>query len=128
MNRESAVKPKVILFFETHTIQIREYTMSWDWEKLKRQQQGGGSVPPQMDEFVDKIKKVKLPGGPFLILIILAVIFFGSSTFYTIGVDEVGVVQRFGKFVRISQPGLNFKLPAGIEKVTKVKVFRQKEE
>jgi membrane protease subunit HflK len=39
-------------------------------------------------------------------------------------VDEVGVVQRFGKYVRTSQPGLNFKLPSGIEKVTKVKVRR----
>jgi len=33
-------------------------------------------------------------------------------------------VQRFGRFVRLGQPGLNFKLPAGIEKVTKVKVRR----
>lgn len=98
--------------------------MSWDWEKLKQQQQGKGGVPPQMDEFVNKIKKYKLPGGPVIIVLILIAIFFGSSTFYTVAVDEVGVVQRFGKFVRISQPGLNFKLPAGIEKVTKVKVRR----
>jgi len=98
--------------------------MSWDWEKLKQQQQGKGGVPPQMDEFVNKIKKYKLPGGPVIVVLILIAIFFGSSTFYTVAVDEVGVVQRFGKFVRISQPGLNFKLPAGIEKVTKVKVRR----
>jgi membrane protease subunit HflK len=97
--------------------------MSWDWEKLKKQQ-GSGGVPPQMDEFVNKIKKFKLPGGPVIIIIVLIGLFFGSSTFYTIAVDEVGVVQRFGRFVRISQPGLNFKLPAGIEKVTKVKVRR----
>jgi membrane protease subunit HflK len=98
--------------------------MAWDWEKLKQQQQGKGGVPPQMDEIVDKIKKMKFPGGPLIVLILLAAIFFGSSTFYTIGVDEVGVVQRFGRYVRISQPGLNFKWPAGIEKVTKVKVRR----
>ena len=98
--------------------------MSWDWEKLKQQQQGRGGVPPQMDEFVNKLKKYKLPGGPILIILILIAIFFGSSTFYTVAVDEVGVIQRFGKFVRIGQPGLNFKLPAGIEKVTKVKIRR----
>ena len=40
------------------------------------------------------------------------------------GVDEVGVIQRFGKYTRTMQPGLNFKLPIGIEKVTKVKVKR----
>ena len=99
--------------------------MSWNWDRLKKQQQGGvGGVPPQMDEIVERIRKFKFPGGPFLILLILIAVFFGSSTFYTIAVDEVGVVQRFGKYVRLSQPGLNFKLPAGIEKVTKVKVRR----
>ncbi len=100
--------------------------MNWDWEKLKKQQdgKGGGMAPPKMDELVDKIKKFKLPGGPLLILlfILIFLIFLGSSMFYTVGVDEVGVVQRFGKYVRITQPGLNFKLPSGIEKVTKVPV------
>jgi modulator of FtsH protease HflK len=98
--------------------------MSWDWEKLKEQQrQRTGMTPPQVDEIVGKIKNIKLPGGP-LLAILLALAFLGSSMFFTVGVDEVGVVQRFGKFVRTSQPGLNFKLPAGIEKVTKVKVRR----
>ncbi len=97
--------------------------MNWDWEKLKGQQQGGSPLPPQLDEYLQKLKKLKLPGGPLIILILVA-LFLGSSMFYTVVVDEVGVVQRFGKFVRTKQPGLNFKLPAGIEKVTKVKVRR----
>lgn len=102
--------------------------MSWDWDKLKRQQQGGGGgVPPQMSDFLDKMKGYRLPGGmkagPIVILLVV-LLFIGSSIFYTIGVDEVGVVQRFGKYVRTTQPGLNFKLPVGIEKVTKVKVRR----
>ncbi|RJQ64128.1 MAG: FtsH protease activity modulator HflK [Desulfobacteraceae bacterium] len=97
--------------------------MSWDWEKLKQQQQGG-SVPPQVDEIVKRIKKWKMPGGPILFVLALMIVFFGVSTFYTVAIDEVGVVQRFGRFIRLSQPGLNFKLPAGIEKVTKVKVRR----
>jgi len=102
--------------------------MNWDWEKLKRQQQGsGGGVPPQMDDFLKKVKGFKLPGGfkggPFIILLILLLL-IGSSVFYTIGVDEVGVVQRFGEYKRTTQPGLNFKLPIGIEKYTAVKVRR----
>ena len=99
--------------------------MSWDWEKLKEQQerQSGGGIPPQVNELLEKFKKLKLPGGPLLILILI-ILFFGSSTFFTVGVDEVGVVQRFGKYVRTAQPGLNFKLPAGIEKITKVKIRR----
>ena len=38
--------------------------MAWDWDKLKQKQQGpGGGVPPGVDEVVQKLKKVKLPGG-----------------------------------------------------------------
>ena len=99
--------------------------MSWDWEKLKEQQQkkSGGGIPPQVSDLFEKLKKFKLPGGPLLMLVFV-ILFLGFSTLYTIAVDEVGVIQRFGKFVRTSQPGLNFKLPSVIEKVTKVKVRR----
>lgn len=98
--------------------------MAWDWEKLNQQhQQQKGGPPPQFDDFVNQIKKIKLPGGP-LVLIIIVLLLLASSTFFTIAVEEVGVVQRFGKYVRTCQPGLNFKFPAGIEKVTKVKVRR----
>ena len=100
--------------------------MSWDWEKLKEQQQGksgGGGIPPQMDQLFKKFKELKIPGGPLIILVFI-LLFFGTSMFYTVGVDEVGVIQRFGKYVRTSQPGLNFKMPSGIEKITKVKVRR----
>jgi len=96
--------------------------MSWDWDKLKQQQQHSrGGAPPQMDEILDKFKKFKLPGGPLVILVIVIVL-LASSTFYTVKQDEVGIVQLFGRYVRTTQPGLNFKLPIGIEKVTKVNV------
>ena len=100
--------------------------MSWDWDKLKQQQKGrgdgmGGGTPPQMDEILDKLKKFKLPGGPLVVLVIV-IIMVASSTFYTVKQDEVGIVQLFGRYVRTAQPGLNFKLPIGLEKVTKVNV------
>jgi modulator of FtsH protease HflK len=98
--------------------------MSWDWDKLKMQQQGGSGFPPQIDEFIQRIKTFKFSGGPIWIFALVIVLFFGLSTFYTVEVDEVGVVQRLGRYVRTSQPGLNFKLPSGLEKVTKVKVRR----
>ncbi len=96
--------------------------MSWDWEKLKGQQQSRGGVrPPQVDDIINRFKNFKLPGGPLVILAVVIVAII-SSMIYTVGLDEVGVVQRFGRYVRTSLPGLNFKLPAGVEKVTKVKV------
>lgn len=112
-------------------------TMSWDWEKLKEQQRfrGGGSgggggegrKPPQVDEMFEKLKKVRLPGGPIAILVIILGI-IAYTTFFTVDTMEVGVVQRFGRFVRTVQPGLHLKLPVGIEKVTKVPVRRVENE
>lgn len=105
--------------------------MAWDWEKLQQRQKsaGGGGTPPQIGEFLEKLKgaKGKFPG--IWIIAIIVLVFLGSSMVYTVAVDEVGVVQRFGKYARTTSPGLNFKMPAGIEKVTKVKVrFVYKEE
>jgi membrane protease subunit HflK len=50
------------------------------------------------------------------------------TTFYTVGPEETGVVLRFGKFVRTEEPGLHFRLPLGIEKVSKVPIQRQLKE
>ncbi len=37
------------------------------------------------------------------------------SSMYTVNADETAVIQRFGKYVRSTPPGLHFKLPFGIE-------------
>lgn len=60
----------------------------------------------------------------YILLGIVAIIFLFSSIF-TVEPEEVGVILRFGKFVRTVNPGLNLKLPFGIESVTKVPVERQ---
>lgn len=98
--------------------------MAWDWEKLNRQQQQQGGVPPQMGDIINQLKKFKPPGGSLLIIIAIAVLMFGYSVFFTIESGSVGVIQRFGKFIRIAEPGANFKMPFGIEKVTKVRLDR----
>jgi len=98
--------------------------MTWDWDKLQQQRHGKpGGTPPQMDDILEKIRGMKGKfRGSWIIIILILIFILGFSMIYTVAVDEVGVIQRFGKFVRITQPGLNFKLPTGIEKVTKVKV------
>jgi len=101
--------------------------MNWDWDKLKDQQkrQGGGpsgGAPPQMDEILKNIKKIRFPGRGFGIFVIAIIAGLIYSTFYTVATDEVGVVQLFGEYSRTTEPGLNFKLPVGIEKVTKVNI------
>src|SRR6056297_1175669 len=108
--------------------------MSWDWEKLQQRQRerssgsgsggGGGGRPPQVDEILNKLKNYRFSGGWLLVVIVLVLLFFGSSMVFTVDVNEVGVVQRFGQYARTVQSGLHFKLPAGVEKATMVKTKR----
>ena len=92
-----------------------------------------GPTPPNIDEIVkniqDKINKI-LPGGAkggnkpiFLGLIILAII-WALSGLYRVLPDEQGVVLRFGKFVKTTQPGLNYHIPFPIESVLTPKVTK----
>ena len=55
---------------------------------------------------------------------VLAFILILKSAFYSIDTEEVGVIQRFGKYVRTTQPGLHTKLPLGIERLSRVKGFQ----
>ncbi len=52
-------------------------------------------------------------GGGMLVAIILVAIVLGLIVmmFFTVGQQEVAVVERFGKFARISGAGLNIKIP-----------------
>jgi membrane protease subunit HflK len=61
---------------------------------------------------------------PIIILGILILI-LGFTSWFTIGPEEVGVILRFGKYARTVQPGLNFKIPFGVEQDIKVPVQRQ---
>ena len=54
---------------------------------------------------------------------VIIILFVGSV--YQISPEEMGAILRFGKFVRTSGPGLHFKLPLGMETLTRVPVQRQ---
>jgi len=73
------------------------------------------------------------PGKPPIrVIVIAALIMIGLaiafSVVFTIQPEEVGIVLRFGKYARTADPGLNFKMPAPIERVLKVPVQRQLKE
>ena len=75
---------------------------------------------PNLEIKLPKIKAgvVKLVVVGVIILILLA------SSFYQIRPEEIGLILRFGKFVRITEPGLHIKIPY-VEKLEKVPVQRQ---
>ncbi len=58
------------------------------------------------------------------IIVGFIVVWMAFSSAYTVDADEVGVIQRFGKYATTTTPGLHFKIPLGVETVTKVKVQR----
>ncbi len=94
--------------------------------------QSSGPAPPDLEELLrrgqDKFRAV-LPGGSFsgrgFGLIVLAVLaLWGFSGFFRVEPDELGVVLRFGKYVRDVQPGLNYHLPFPIESALTPKALR----
>jgi membrane protease subunit HflK len=73
-----------------------------------------------------EIKLPKIKGGVIKIIVIAVVaIILLAGSIYQISPEEIGVILRFGKFVRTTNPGLHVKLPLGIEKLIKVPVQRQ---
>jgi len=71
-----------------------------------------------------KLPKIK-PGIIKLVVIAVVIIIVVAGSIYQISPEEIGVILRFGKFVRTTDPGLHFKLPLGIEELIKVPVQRQ---
>jgi len=79
---------------------------------------------PTPEEIIDVGKKKFSEFSKYLIWVpvVLLIIIGLQGLIYSIGPDEVGVIQRFGKYIRLSSPGLHAKIPFGIEKVTPIKV------
>nr|MBF0221143.1 FtsH protease activity modulator HflK [Desulfobulbaceae bacterium] len=61
-----------------------------------------GGMPPGIGKVIPQI---------LLVVAALFVVNILSSSFYTIEPGEQGLVLRFGKFLKITNPGLNFKVP-----------------
>lgn len=73
-------------------------------------------------------------GGRFLeairknilrLLIIVIVLWAGSSSYYQIEPEEIGLVTRFGRYIDTASPGLHLKIPFGIDMVMRIPVQRQ---
>jgi len=101
--------------------------MSWEnqqgpWGKSQR--------PPEIDEMLERLQaRIRnLFGGkqtPLIWgLLALVVLLWLATGIFMINQSEVGVIQRFGKYNRTVGPGLHWKLPASIEKVTHVNVHK----
>ena len=94
---------------------------------------GNANQPPSLDEIIANIqKKINqfFPGGksggskPIFLGLIILVFLWLASGLYRVLPDEQGVVLRFGKFIKTTQPGLNYHLPLPIERALTPKVTK----
>ncbi len=74
----------------------------------------------QMQQFMDMIRK-----NIRKILLVAVLVIIAATSVKTVGPEEEGIVLTLGKYSRTLDPGLNFILPAGIEKMYKIPVQRQ---
>ena len=56
----------------------------------------------------DPFQAIRIGG---LVFAVLAILWSLNTTFFQVESDEVGVVLRFGKYHRTTEPGLHFKIP-----------------
>ncbi len=75
-------------------------------------------LPPEWKKFLPNVWKI---------LLILALIIISWISFFQVGPEEIGVITRFGKYVREVEPGLNFKIPI-VEAMVRVPVERQQKQ
>lgn len=64
----------------------------------------------------------KLSGIILTVVIIVLVIIIGSTCWYTVNDKQQAVVTTFGKVTNITEAGVHFKLPFGLQKAHKVDV------
>jgi modulator of FtsH protease HflK len=85
-------------------------------------QQPGGSRPPDLEDLLrrsqDKLRDLmpgNLGGRGIAVIAVAAILLWGASGAFRVEPDELGVVLRFGQFVREVEPGLRYHLPYPIE-------------
>ncbi len=91
---------------------------------------GGGGQPPDIEELLkrsqDKFKSLMPAGGGgfrgFVLVALAAIVLWAASGMYRVQPGEVGVELLFGKYVKQTNPGLNFWAPSPIGDVIKVPV------
>ncbi len=96
-------------------------------------QPGGGTQPPDLEDLLrrsqDKLKTV-LPGGSFggkigvVAALVVALFLWGISGFFVVQPGELGVVMRFGAYVRDAPAGWGYTWPYPVGAVQKVNIER----
>ncbi|MBH9536186.1 protease modulator HflK [Novosphingopyxis sp. YJ-S2-01] len=91
----------------------------------------GGGGPrkgrgPSLEDLLKNRGRFNVPGGPanksiwLLAVVALVALWLAFSSIHVLGAEEEGVITRLGAYDRTVGPGVQFTLPAPIEKLQKV--------
>ena len=87
---------------------------------LNRHGRGGGGGPRPGPGGTPTLR----PMAILLVVVALLVIWGAVSAIYTVQPEQRAVVKRFGRVIGITDPGLHFKLPFGVDRVQTVATER----
>ncbi len=95
--------------------------MTWDSDNRENPWRRKDATPDP-EEVLRRFKSLLGGSGMSLgaIVVAAAVVLGLYSSLYIIRPGEVGVIQRFGRFVTMAEAGLHLKIPFGIDRLTKV--------
>ena len=84
-------------------------------------QDSSGGERDLHEDLAECLKKLPKGGSSIVYLPVLVIVLWAVfSSFYTVQPEQQAVVKRFGAVVNITDPGLHFKLPFGIDRVQRV--------
>ncbi|KKM01391.1 hypothetical protein LCGC14_1794920, partial [marine sediment metagenome] len=91
----------------------------------------GPSGPPDLYELMKKLtggggspSRGRLGGGFTAVIVIILLVWGALTSFYTVQPEQRAVVKRFGSVKGITDPGLHFKFPFGIDQIQLVATER----
>jgi len=93
-------------------------------QSVRNNGRGGNQGPPDLTELLNRAggrPPGKIIGG---IVVVLLVIWAVMSSYYTVQPEQRAVVKRFGEVIGISDPGLHFKIPFGVDEIQRVATER----
>lgn len=91
--------------------------------------QGGHGGGPDIEAWLRQFRRSlgpfgRGPLGVLALIVVIIILWFLIGGWTSIGGQQVGVLMRFGRFVRVLQPGVHLRFPSPIDEVDKVDIGR----
>ena len=99
--------------------------MVWERPPGKRAPERGGP-PQELDQVLRQLaERLRSYGSSsrhlvLIIIVLVVLIAAGFNSYYTVEPQETAVIQRFGRYIGTTSAGLHFKIPFGVDSVSKV--------